>query len=273
MAGRTFKRFGIILTCAALLDPCLTLGAPVAVRYREGLVHGFLVLSSMQGDPVAYGDVAQASRGDRVTTHVIFRFKDGSVQDETTIFSQRGNFRLLSYHLEQKGPSFHYPMDLSIDTSSGQVTVRYKEDNNEKEKVASERMQLPADLANGLLFTMLKNVRAGVSPITLSFIVATPKPRLIKLTITPQGDEGFSIGDWKRTAMHYLIKMEIEGVAGVIAPLLGKKPPDLHVWILEGDAPGLVKFEGPLSVDGPAWRIELTRPLWPSPASEHEISQ
>src|ERR1700729_593481 len=117
MQGKRFKLSAIILTCAALLQWGKLFAAPVVVRHAEGLVHGFLVLNTMEGTPVAYGDLTQVSRGDRVTTHIVFRFKDGSVHDETTVFSQRGSFRLLNYHLEQRGPAFHYPMDMSIDCS------------------------------------------------------------------------------------------------------------------------------------------------------------
>ena len=59
-------------------------------------------------------DRIQVSRGGRVTNHLVFRFKDGSVRDETAVFSQRGIFRLLSYHLLQKGPTSPYPIEVSI---------------------------------------------------------------------------------------------------------------------------------------------------------------
>jgi hypothetical protein len=269
MPDGKFKLIPIILTCAVLLRSGTLVAAPVAVRHTEGLVHGFLVLSTTEGDPVAYGDLTQVSHGERVTTHVVFRFKDGSVYDETTIFSQRGSFRLLNYHLEQKGPAFRYPMDMSIDGSSGQVTVHYtdhsKESEKGKEKVASDRMRLPPDLTNGLIFTLLKNVRPGAPLPSVSMVVATPKPRLVKVAITAQGEEPFSIGDSRLTAMHYVIKMKIGGVAGAVAPVVGKQPPDIHVWILGGEAPVFVKSEGPLAVDGPIWRIELTSPVWPRP--------
>ncbi len=274
MPGRRFKLFAIILTYAALLQSRTLIAAPVTVRHTEGLLHGFLVVSTTEGDPVALGDLTQVSRGDRVTTHVVFRLKDGSVYDETTIFSQRGSFQLLNYHLQQKGPAFQYPMDMSIDGSSGQVTVHYTDDSKEsekgkeKEKVASNRMRVPPDIANGLIFTLLKNVRPGEPLPALSMVVATPKPRLVKLAITPQGEEPFSIGDSKHTAMHYVIKVKIGGVAGAIAPLLAKQPPDIHVWILGGEAPVIVKSEGPLSVGGPSWRIEMTSPVWPRPIAE-----
>ena len=62
------------------------------------------------------------------------------------------------------------------------------------------------------------------------------------------------------------MKIEIGGLSGVVADLLGKEPPDTHVWILEGEAPAFVKSEGPLSSGGPIWRIELVSPVWPGPA-------
>src|SRR5438094_3096500 len=90
--------------------------------------------------------MTQDARVDRVTTHLIFRFKDGSIYEDTTIFSQRGTFRLLSDHLILRGPSFKQPMDTSINTSTGQIKVRYTEAKG-KEKVIAQRMELPPDVA------------------------------------------------------------------------------------------------------------------------------
>jgi hypothetical protein len=84
----------------------------------------------------------------------------------------------------------------------------------------------------------------------------------VKLAITSQGEEPFSIGGSSRKATHYVVKVEIGGAAGLVAPLLGKQPPDTHVWILGGEAPAFVKSEGPLFFGGPVWRIELTSPVW-----------
>jgi hypothetical protein len=260
------KSFAIMLTCAVLLQPAIAAAAPVPVRHAEGLIHGFLLLSTMEGNPLAHGDQTQVSRGDRVTNHLVFRFKDGSIRDETAVFSQRGTFRLLSYHLLQKGPTFQSPMEVSIVSSSGQVTVRYTDDG--KEKVETDRLQLPSDLANGMIFTLLKNVSPDGPPTTVSMVATTPKPRVVKLAISPKGDEPFSVGGSQRTAMHFVLKVEIGGVAGAMAQLLGKQPADIHVWVLGGDAPAFVKSEGPLYFGGPDWRIELTSPVWPRPASE-----
>jgi len=220
------------------------------------------VLRDLDGTQIAEGDLLQTVRGIRVTSRLVFHFKDGSLHDETAIFSQRGQFRLISDHLVQKGASFPQPIDMTIDAIKGHVTVRYADDHGEQ-KVADENMKLPADLANGLILTLLKNARAGAVPRSVGFVVATPKPRLVKLEITPTGEESFSIAGAARKAMHYALKVDIGGIAGVVAPLIGKQPPDSHVWILGGEAPAFVKSEQQLFNGGPLWRIELVSPVWP----------
>jgi hypothetical protein len=243
-----------------------TTAEPVPVRFAEGLVHGFVTLRTLDGTLVANGDLIQAASGTRVTSRLIFRFKDGSLLDETAIFSQRGRFQLITDRLIQRGAAFPHPLEMSIDRAAGRVVVRYLDDG--KEKVEDERMDLPPDLSNGLLLTLLKNIRPDAPPRELSMIVATPKPRLVKLAISSAGREAFTTGTASRTATHYVVKIELGGITGLLAPLLGKEPPDSHVWILGGEAPAFVKFEGPLALGAPAWRIELASPVWTAGTSK-----
>ena len=239
---------------------CALVGEPVPVKYAEGLVHGFLVLRSSDGQTLAEGDLMQTVHANRVTSRLVFHFKDGSVHDDTVVFSQRRYFRLLSEHLVQKGPSFEQPIDLSINAAKNEITVKYT-DKDGKQKTATEHSKLPPELANGLVLTLLKNVRTGTA-LKLSMFAVTPKPRLVKLNINAAGEETFLIGGSARKAVRYVVKVDIGGIAGAVAPLLGKQPPDTNVWILPGEAPAFVKSEGPLYVGGPVWRIELTSPVW-----------
>ena len=256
--------------CVLLLFVCVAggsaLGAPVQVRYREGLVHGFLVLSTLDGNSIAQGDLIQVARGDQVTSRLDFHFKDGSRQEETTVFSQHGTFHLISYHLVQKGPAFKQAIDLTLAASTGEATVHYAGDDG-KEKLAMERLKLPPDVANGLVPILIKNLRPNAPPVEVSMVVATPKPRLVKLLITAQGTEPFSVAGFAREATNYVVKVKIGGVAGVVAPILGKEPPDTHMWILGGEAPAFVKSEGTSYMGGPIWRIELASPAWPQPGA------
>jgi hypothetical protein len=251
----------VALMVIALSLPDTAWPEPVTVRHAEGLVHGFLSLRSPEGKIIASGDLIQNARGDRVTSRLVFNFADGSTHDETAVFRQRGQFLLLSDHLVQKGKAFERPMDMTIDRQAGQVTVRYTDEHGEQ-KSEVERMELPPDLANGMIITLLKNVRRNAMPKTLSYIAATPKPRLVKLALGVAGTEPFTVAGSPRRATHYVLKVEIGGVAGLVAPLVGKQPEDSHVWILEGEAPAFVKSQAAMFMGGPLWRTDLVSPIW-----------
>jgi hypothetical protein len=258
-----------LLLCAALV-PFMILAEPVPVRYAQGLLHGFLFLSTTDSKRIATGDITQTVVQERVTNRLTFRFKDGSVHDETTIFTQRGNLRLLNYHLVQKGPAFPKPVDVLFDVSRGQVNIRYAGDDK-KEMAISETMALPLDVANGLIPTLLVNLPVRSPRIVVSMVAVTPKPILVKLAITEGGEEPFLVGGSERRARHFVVDVEIGGIKGALASLLGKQPPPIHVWVLGGEAPVFLKMEGPLFYGGPLWRVELASPTWaqsvPQPAS------
>jgi len=234
---------------------------PIRVRQMEGLVHGFLSLRSPDGKTIASGDLIQVASASRINARLVYHFRDGSISDERAVFTQRGQFRLVRDHLVQKGPSFPTPLEMTIDAPSGQVTVRYRNDKGE-EKVEAEKMDLPPDVSNGMIITLLKNIRHDAVPDSLSFVAATPKPRLVKLKLSVGGFDRFTIAGSPRRATHYVLKVDIGGLTGAIAPLVGKQPPDAHVWVLEGDGPAFVKSDVSMFMGGPLWRTELVQPSW-----------
>jgi hypothetical protein len=234
---------------------------PISVLHSEEVLHGFLIVRNLEGELLADGDVTQITRGDRVTSHLIFHFKDSSLFDETVVFSQRRIFRVISYRLLQKGPAFKHPVAFTMEGASGKVVIRYAEENGQ-EKTITEQLALPPDLANGMISTLLRNVRRNTPQITLSVVVATPKPRIVKLLISPESDDWFYIGNSAHKTIRYVVKVDLGGVAGFVAPIVGKQPPDARVWILEDEAPVFVRSEGPLSVGGPPYWVELASPVW-----------
>ena len=131
-----------------------------------------------------------------------------------------------------------------------------------RRKEEGDRLDLPPDLANGMIPVLLKNIPDGTKQTTVSMVAATPKPRLVTLVITPEGEAKFLAGGVSHEATQYRIKVEIGGVLGFLAPLVGKQPEDSHAWVLEGDAPLFVRLEGPLFMGGPSWRIEPASPVW-----------
>jgi len=237
----------------------------VAVRHREGLVHGFLALSTVDGKAIADGDLFQRAEGDRVTSRLVFRFRDGSLFDERSVFTQKRHFRLLHNHSLQKGPSFPREIESTIDVGKGLTTVRVK-DKDGKEETLTDKRALPDDLANGLILTLLKNISPAVPKTAVPMLAITPRPRLVTLEFMPDGSEAFATGGAGREATRFRVRVDIPGVMGVMADVLDKEPPDSYVWVLGGDAPAFVMSLAPMSAEGPLWRIELVSPTWPKSA-------
>jgi len=240
------------------------------VRFPEGVIHGFLALTTLDGETVGSGDSIQTVEADRVTNRLLFRFEDGSISDETTVFSQRGSFRLLSYRQVQQGPTFKEPIDLSIDAGSGKVTVKHNKEDGEKE-IITKLMTLPPDLANGLVVVLLKNLPPGSRGLRLPMLAATPQPRLIELVISPAMEEPAVIGATQRKVARFTAKVEIGGLLGFAARLLGKLPPDSRVWIYREMSPTFVKSESPLYMGGPVLRTQLVGPTWPAAPPERPV--
>ncbi len=247
------------LICA--VQPRLDADPPV-VRYVQGAYHGFLEMLSDDGQVVAFGDSTQVVHGDRVTSQTVFTFKDGSTDEETTIFSQHRSFQVISDHRVQKGPFFPHPLDVLIDARTGQVMTRTTGKDG-KEEVKTDHVQLPSDLANGIVPLIIENMGSGDSSKTVSLIVSTPKPMVAKLVISKLGEDNYSLVGTARKAIHYEIKIQLGGVAGFVAPLIGKAPPNIEVWAVTGQAPTFVREQGPLFADGPVMTIQLVSPTWP----------
>ncbi len=241
----------------ALLLGSIGNAEPVKVLHRQGAAHGFVVVKNLQNVRLATGDMTQTIRGDRVTSRLVLRFRDGSLDDDTTVFTERGVFRLISDHHIQRGPSFPKPIDVQINAVTGEITSRSKDG-----EVRHDHLDLPPDVANGLPPNLLMNIRPTLAETRLAFVAPTEKPRLIRVSIKPVGEVSFTIGDTKRKAMDFVLHPELGGVAGMIAPLIGKQPADVHIWIMEGSSPAFIREEGQLYQGGPIWRIEQVSPAF-----------
>jgi hypothetical protein len=214
---------------------------PVPVRFVQGIIHGYVVLKDLDDKILASGDVRQLPAASRVTMILILHFKDGSFYEETSVYSQQKAFHLLSYKRVMKGPAFKMPGTLLLNTSTGVVSVQYV-DKDGKEKSTTDRLSLPSDLANGIISTLISNIDPKVEA-TLSLLTTTPKPRIVKLTIAASGEDSFFVGGVSSKAIHYIVKIDLGGVIGVAAKVVGKQPQPIQIWMAAGDAPIVVKSE------------------------------
>jgi hypothetical protein len=250
-------RFLVVLTLLSF-----TLGAePVPVQQAQGAAQGFLVVRDANGQQIGTGNLQQAVHGGRITSRILYRLNDGSVDDETTIFTQARVFHVVSDHHVQHGPLFDKALDVAFDTASGTVVTR----NPNSTETREHEKNIPADVVNGIAGTILLNVKPTMAPLTLSAIAPISTGRVITITITPEGEGDFTISGIPHKAAIYRIHPKLGGVAGAIAPVIGKEPKDVLVWVIQGSAPALVREICQFSVGGPVLSIELAgtrfRPL------------
>lgn len=251
----------MVARCLLLLLAAATaVAAPVRVRYPEGPARGLLVLTSADGKPLAHGELEQWMEGPIVVGRLAFEFADGSVYEQVVHFSQRRVFRLESYKLRQRGPSFTETVDTEFDRSGRYRVIRRAKPDAEEER-AEGRTELPDDVMNGLTSIVCKNVMPDGAA-TVHFVAFQPKPLVMEMQIGAEGVDSFRLGPLDRSASRFRLQARVTGVKGALATVVGKQPPALFNWMARGRAPLLVRFEGPLYSDGPTWRVEPTGPRW-----------
>ncbi len=242
------------------LCPCFH-AQSIPATLRQGSLHGFLLLKSQDGKVIAAGDQIDIVRGNTIRSELAFHFGDGSVDDEVTDYRQGKTFELLRDHHIQKGPSFPQPLDLTIDKTKGEVT--WQETKDGKSDVQSKHMDLPADLANGMVPLAIESFPANTAEWKVSYLAADPNPRIIQLSIKREGEDRVEVGGAGRRAARFDLHIEIGGVAGAVAPMLGKQPADITMWATVDAVPVVIRTEGALYPKGPIWNAEFTSPIWP----------
>ena len=238
---------------------------PVKVRHAAGTLHGFLAMETLEGKPLATGDLVQTVSGGRVMSRLTFHFRDGSVDEETTVFTQNRVLHMVSDHHIQKGPFFPHQLDFTVN-ATGQVSS-LSTDKDGKEKREDGHMDLPPDLGNGLPLTIVLNLTQDDVETKVPLLLVDGKPTMVQLVIHPDGKETFTAAGAKHQAERYAAKIDISGIKGLIAPILGKEPKDYHLWIADGPAPVFLPSEGQLYAEGPVVRIQQVSANFPA-ASE-----
>jgi hypothetical protein len=241
--------FAITLGTAAAAEP-------IAVKHIQRPMHRFMVARLETGKIIANGEFTQVVQGDEVTMRMIYRFVDGSIDDETTTYRQQGTFRLVRNHHIEKGPFFARPVDFTVEADTGTATSRTT-DGNGKVHVESDHIELPDDVANGFVGTLLLNVAHDTTPFRVGMLAPVGGGRLIRLLISPEGEQPFHTTGQTLKATVFRIHPELGGIVGVIARLIGLQPKDVMVWILEGEEPAVVRIVGQLGGYGPVVSSEL----------------
>ena len=254
--------FAVTVMVIAVLMYSSADAAPVAVRFLEGVAHGFFIVRSLAGETIGQGELTQVLKDENlVESQVVIHFKNGSLYDEKVAFSQQRVFRMLRYHLIQRGPSFPDQIDVSIDRGTAEYKVRSQAGKDGKEKVLTGHFDLPNDVYNGMFVVVLKNLLKEATA-TVNFLAFTPSPEIIPLQLLFIGEQSVRIADLSSKAKYYVFKPKIGKIRKFFGKLTGQLPADFHYdwWILTDEAPSFVQFEGPLQLMGPIVRVELVSP-------------
>lgn len=228
----------------------------IPVKHIQVPMHSSMVARSETGKIIAQVEFTQAVQGDEVTMRLTYHFVDGSIDDETTTYTQQGTFRLVRNHHIQQGPFFAKPIDFTIEAAAGMATSRTTDKNGEIH-AKSEHIDLPNDLANGFVGTLLLNVPPDTKPFRVGMLAPVFGGRLIRLLISPEGEQAFQKSGQTLKATVFRIHPELGGIAGLIASLFGLQPKDVMVWVQESEEPAVVRIVGQLGGSGPVLSSEL----------------
>lgn len=247
--------FSLVILCIAAL-PVSALAETIPVRHIQKPLHRFMVARAENGKTVANGEFSQVVEGDEVTMHLIYRFVDGSIDDEATTYTQRERFHLVRYHHLEQGPFFTKPIDFAIDSATSTVTSRIT-DTSGTVHVESKHMNLPDDLANGFVGTLLLNVPHNTTPFRVSMLAPFGGGRMVQLLISPESDQTVQLEEQTFQATVFRVHPVLNGFVSIFARLIGVQPKDVKVWVLQGDDPAIAVMVGQLGGYGPVLSSDL----------------
>jgi hypothetical protein len=251
------RRNDFLVAAFLAITLCTAAGAErISVRHIQLPRHEFMVARSETGKIIARVEFTEDVQADEVTMHLTYRFVDGSIDDETTTYRQQGTFRLVRNHHIEQGPFFAKPVDFAVEAATGIATSRTADENG-KIRVESEHIDLPDDLANGFVGTLLLNVPPNTAPFRVGILAPVFGGRLIRILISPDGEQPFQKTGQTLKATVFRIHPELGGILGVIAKLLGLQPKDVMVWVLKGEKPAVMRIVGQLGGSGPMLSSEL----------------
>src|SRR5262245_59746709 len=93
--GATLGSVGLLLILAVFRLEA----APITVTFAEGNLRGFLVLRPLDGPPIGYGELRQHPKDGLIESRLVLNWKDGSLYDETALYSQARVVTLHSYRV------------------------------------------------------------------------------------------------------------------------------------------------------------------------------
>ena len=252
--------FCLVILVAVPLWLRQTSAAPVPVRFVEGVTHGFLVLRDVNGALLASGNLLQVQRGVQVESRMVFRFKDGSLYDETVVFIQERVFTMQSYRLVQRGPAFAEDTEISLERATGKYRVSTKAHKDGDEQVLNGTLDLPPERLqwNGHHGRKESPQRCQRNrPHRRIHAHSPPHPTGVYTGGRAKG------ANWRTGENCNPLRVETPArdLAQGLRHSAKTRAAGFHAWIISDELPAFVRFEGPLVTTGPVADQDDTPPL------------
>ncbi len=225
----------------------------IVPRVREGDVQSFTSLTDAQGKALAQGKYLQRVEGDVLHVEARYDFPDGRSIVERASLRLHPHIEQLTWDwTERNGAQLVRQYEIDFSTRKA-VATRVDQRKRWKEDLDIE----PGKTFAGIGFvTPIKSLRDQLKPgehIDLKAVAMTPRPRTAPVTVTRDGPDPVRMAGRTIPGERYTIHVDIPGTARLFV-----NPPDERIWLVSGEPPAFLRFEGPLVEPGdPIVNVDL----------------
>src|SRR5260370_5606 len=213
----------------------------IVPRVREGDVQSFTSLTDAQGKALAQGKYLQRVEGDVLHVEARYDFPDGRSIVERASLRLHPHIEQLTWDwTERNGAQLVRQYEIDFSTRKA-VATRVGQHKGWKEDLDIE----PGKTFAGIGFvTPIKSLRDQLKPgehIDLKAVAMTPRPRTAPVTVTRDGPDPVRMAGRTIPGERYTIHVDIPGIARLFV-----NPSHERIWLVSGEPPAFLRFEGPL---------------------------
>lgn len=244
-------RFFACSSLALILIGAIGSSRAVEPNELQGATHGYPGLYDSNGKKVANGEFRQWADNGRLHVIITYRFRDGKVWEEKSIFRQQPETlqEKWSWRESKDGKT---EREFTVDFAEGTATTHI----NGKDDSAKIDIE-PGRTFAGFGFTIaLSNLHERLlkgETIELKGIGFTPKPRVVAVNVFHAGLDRIEMGGRVFRGNHFIIRPSLPFIAKLFI-----RVPDNHIWLTNPKPATFLRWEGPIAMPSdPIIRVDL----------------
>lgn len=230
---------------ALILGTLLVASSAFAIEshWQEGDLLGYPALFDENGAKQGGGEFKQRVNGNTLEVSSTYRFKDGRTVTEKAQFDTGASLAQRAWSFEEKrGEAVlrHYEVDFATGHAFGE---KHDGDKVKKydEKLKIEKGKTFAGL--GFVFAaknLMKQMESA--PVELKAVAFSPKPRMVTVKLTREGEETLTSGSNSVKANRIVIRPQLPAIAKAFV-----HPKDAVMWFADRSPPQFLRSEATLA--------------------------